>query len=125
MKLRLRENSIRLRLLQSEMAQLRELGSVSEKIRFAPQQTLNYSINISDEAKEITASLENGEVKVKVPKLKAVEWIETEQIGIENEQIINDNLSLKIILEKDFSCPERPLDVDNADAFPNPKSSCQ
>jgi len=32
---------------------------------------------------------------------------------------------LKIILEKDFSCPERPLDADNADAFQNPKSSCQ
>jgi len=124
MKLRLRENSIRLRLLQSEIRQLGESGRVSEKILFAPLQTLNYSVIIADETKEITASFQNGDVTVEIPKVLADEWIETGQIGLENEQIINENLNLKIILEKDFSCPERPLDADNADAFQNPKSSC-
>jgi hypothetical protein len=125
MKLRLRENSIRLRLLQSEIARLHEHGSVSEKIRFAPQNALNYSVDVSEQAKEITAHFENGDIKVEIPKALANEWIETERIGLENEQIIDEGLRLKIVLEKDFSCPERPLDPDNADAFPNPKSSCQ
>lgn len=125
MKLRLRENSIRLRLLQSEIRQLRERGSVSEKISFAPRNALNYSVDISDERSEITAHFENGDIKVEIPKVLANEWIETGQIGLENEQFIDDNLRLKIVLEKDFSCPERPLDPDNADAFPNPSASCQ
>jgi hypothetical protein len=125
MKLRLRENSIRLRLLQSEITRLHEHGSVSEKISFAPLNALNYSIDISEQAKEITAHFKNGDIKVEIPKALANEWIETEQIGLENEQFIDENLRLKIVLEKDFSCPERPLDPDNADAFPNPSSSCQ
>ncbi len=125
MKLRLRENSIRLRLLQSEITRLQEHGSVSERIRFAPHNALNYSVDVSEQAKEITAHFDNGDIKVEIPEALANEWIETEQIGLENEQIIDGDLRLKIILEKDFSCPERPLDPDNADAFPNPKSSCQ
>lgn len=125
MKLRLRKNSIRLRLLQSEITRLHEHGSVSEKIRFAPQNALDYSIDVSEQAKEITAHFKDGDIKIEIPKALANEWIETEQIGLENEQIIDGNLRLKIVLEKDFSCPERPLDPDNSDAFPNPKSSCQ
>ena len=125
MKLRLRENSIRLRLLQSEIAQLRESGSVSEKISFAPRQAFRYSIDISDGGNGITARFENGDIKIDIPKALATEWIETDRIGLESEQIIDENLRLKIVLEKDFSCPERPLDPDNADAFPNPKSSCE
>lgn len=125
MKLRLRENSIRLRLLQSEIRELRERGRVSEKISFAPRNALNYSIDISDDGNEITAHFENGDIRVEIPKNLANDWIDTEQIGLENEQFIDDNLRLKIVLEKDFSCPERPLDPDNADAFPNPSSSCQ
>ena len=125
MKLRLRENSIRLRLLQTEIAQLRERGSVSEKISFAPGQTFQYSIGISKNGNEIKARFENGGVKIEIPKTLATEWIETERIGLESEQIVDDNLRLKIVLEKDFSCPERPLDPDNANAFPNPKSSCE
>jgi hypothetical protein len=125
MKLRLRENSVRLRLLQSEIAELRETGSVSEKISFAPRQIFQYSIGISNGGNEIKARFENGGVKIEIPKALATEWIETDQVGLESEQIVDENLRLKIVLEKDFSCPERPLDPDNADAFPNPKSSCE
>ena len=31
---------------------------------------------------------------------------------------------LKITVEKDFVCVERPLDEDNKDAFPHPKMNC-
>ncbi len=125
MKLRLRKNSIRLRLLQSEIRSLAKSGGVSEKILFAPDKSLKYSVNISDDAREISASFQNGDVRIEIPKFLAEKWIESDQIGLENNQFIDNNLSLKIVLEKDFSCPERPLDPDNADAFANPKSSCQ
>lgn len=124
MKLRLRENSIRLRLLQSEIKSLRETGCVSEKIRFAPHQTLTYTIKVSETTREIEARFENEEIIVEVPEILAEKWTETGRVGLENEQKFNELLSLRILLEKDFVCSERPADADNRDAFPHPKMHC-
>lgn len=124
MKLRLRENSIRLRLLQSEVAKLREGGFVSEKIRFSQSQMLIYTIAISGDAKEISARFEYDEIVVEIPKSAARDWTETNLVGLESEQTIDENARLKILVEKDFACPDRPFDTDNADAFPNPKTNC-
>lgn len=124
MKLRLRENSIRLRLLQSEVSELRIHGIVSEKIQFGAFQTLIYTIKVSRRAEEISARFEDGEITVEIPASAARDWTETNLIGLETEQKINENTGLKITIEKDFACPDRPADADNADAFPNPKTSC-
>jgi len=124
MKLRLRENSIRLRLLQTEVEQFRKNGSVSERIRFSQFQVLTYTLKISDDAAEISACCEDEEIIVVVPSDAARDWTETNLVGLEREQKINETLTLKISIEKDFVCLERPLDADNADAFPHPKANC-
>jgi hypothetical protein len=85
---------------------------------------LSYTLTISEEAKEISAGFENGEIIVQIPFEQALDWTETNRVGLENEQKIGENLTLKITLEKDFVCLERPLDADNADAFPHPKMNC-
>ncbi len=125
MKLRLRENSIRLRLLQGEIQRLRASGIVSEKIQFNQFQTFTYTLKTSNEIKKISASFEDSEVVVEIPFDAARDWTETNLIGLENEQKINGNLTLEIKLEKDFACLDRPFDEDNSDAFPKPKTeSC-
>ena len=124
MKLRLRKNSIRLRLLQSEIDQLRNNRKVSEKIHFNQSQTFAYTIVISDESREISARFENGEIFVEIPSEQAFDWTNTNRVGLETEQKIDENLTLKITLEKDFVCLDRPFDADNADAFPHPKMNC-
>ena len=121
MKLRLRENSIRLRLLQSEIEQLRNNRCVSEKIQFANSKSLTYTIVVSDAAEEISAGFEDGEITVEIPLERATEWLETNRVGLENERKVDGNAALEITLEKDFVCLDRPLDADNADAFPHPK----
>lgn len=119
MKLRLRENSIRLRLQISEIAQLRETGLVTESIQFPNMQALTYSIRIDEKANEMSSSFENGKVSVSVPKETAKQWLETEEVGVETLQVINEDLSLNILLEKDFKClTERANEVD---MFPNPE----
>ncbi len=117
MKLRLRENSIRLRLLQSEIKMLHDDGFVSEKIRFATQQTLTYTIRASEIIQEIAAQFENEEITIEVPKLLADEWTQTECVGLEGEQKIDGNLSLKILLEKDFVCLDHQPTVITATLF--------
>ncbi|NNE97626.1 MAG: hypothetical protein HKN25_01260 [Pyrinomonadaceae bacterium] len=119
MKLRLRENSIRLRLQVGEVAQLRETGSVSEKIRFSPAQALSYKIRIEESADEISSGIKNGEVFINVPGYLARPWLDTDQVGIAGVQVINEELSLKILIEKDFKCLTPR--ADEVDMFPNPK----
>ena len=124
MKLRLRENSIRLRLLQSEIAKLKETGTVSETIIFSESQKLTYSLNVSDAAKQIAARFENSAIVVEIPRQLSDEWTTTELVGLRNRLKAGDGATLEISIEKDFVCLERPADPDNADAFPHPKTNC-
>ncbi len=126
MKLRLRENSIRLRLLQSEVIQLREVGDVSETIIFGINQTdnLTYSLRTSSETTEISAQMLDNQIEIFLPLLTAEHWADSNEVGLYCEQKTGDLTTLKIIVEKDFVCVDRPLDADNADAFPHPKLKC-
>ena len=124
MKLRLRENSIRLRLLQNEIKSLGDNGFVSETITFAPSQKLIYTLKISEAANEIFARFSDGEITVEIPVKTAENWIETDLIGLEKEQEIDGEKNIKILIEKDFVCTERPFDADNKNAFPHPKMNC-
>ena len=126
MKLRLRENSIRFRLLQTEVRQLRETGNISETIVFgiAPTENLTYSLRTSTAAGQISAQLMNNQLEVFLPMQIAEKWADTGEVGLYGEQKIGDSATLKIIVEKDFVCVDRPLDEDNTDAFPHPKTEC-
>jgi Family of unknown function (DUF7009) len=124
MKLRLRENSIRLRLLQSEVKNLQENGSISEAITFGKSNILTYRIKVSDAAQTISAAFEAGEIIVEIPRDAAENWINTTQVGLQIEQKSDGAKPLSILIEKDFVCLERPSDADNADAFPHPKLKC-
>ena len=126
MKLRLRENSIRLRLLQTEVRQLRETGSVSETIVFGtnPAENLTYSLRISEDAVEMSAQAAGNKIEILLPLDSAKNWADSNEVGLYAERKISDSITLKIIIEKDFVCVERPLEADNEDAFPHPKMNC-
>lgn len=126
MKLRLRENSIRLRLLRPEVRQLRETGNVSEKIIFGvgPAESLTYALRVSDDAERIYAQMTNNGIEIFLPVAEAERWVDSDEVGLYAAQPIGDLGELKIAVEKDFVCIDRPADKDNRDAFPNPKMKC-
>jgi hypothetical protein len=118
MKLRIRGNSIRLRLLKSEVAQLAETGSVSESVVFGPDNELTYSVHAGSDA--VSATFENGVVGICIPETEVRRWAESEEeVGIEAE-----SKGLHILVEKDFVCITRTDDPDNLDAYPNPELAC-
>lgn len=126
MKLRLRENSIRLRLLQSEVKRLREMGNVSERITFGigPTETLTYSLQTSADAEKISAQMMDNQLEVFLPIATAENWADTQLVGLYETQSIGEADELNISIEKDFVCLDRPADADNNDAFPHPKTEC-
>ena len=114
MKLRFHNDSLRLRLSQSEVARLKETGRVENTVTFAPGQALAYSIE-AGAAAAVTATFEQGRVRVVVPAAVARQWIDSDQTGVEG-----GGSGLQILIEKDYQCLHKPTPED-ADAFPNPQ----
>ena len=127
MKLRIKGNSIRLRLLRSEVERLCAAEVVSEEVRFGTgtDQALKYSIASSDGVEEVTVQFSDNQILVLLPESIAMNWTSGDDVGIEAAIDIGNGCDLSILIEKDFECVGRPDDPDKADAFPNPLASCE
>lgn len=126
MKLRIRGNSIRLRLLKSEVDRLAAAGVASEEVRFgtATDQALKYSIAASDGVEEVTVQFSDNQILVLLPESVAMNWTKSDEVGIEAVIDVGNDCTLAVLIEKDFECVDRPGDPDRADAFPNPNTTC-
>ena len=126
MKLRIRGNTLRLRLSRSETNELAERGEVRDGIAFGPlaADRLGYSLVASDDAAVTFARLSGSSVEVFAPKALVREWAASDTVGFEAEQAIGDGSFLKILVEKDFACLTPRTGEDDTDAFPNPNETC-
>lgn len=123
MKLRIRGNSIRLRLLRGEVAEFASTGIVRETINFGLS-SLTYVLQTADDTDELSAKFTDREITVGVPSAMAQNWTKTEKVSLLGEQINADGEPLKILIEKDFVCLDRISDEDNKDAYPNLSHKC-
>ena len=123
MKLRIRANSIRLRLGRSEVSQMLATGIVLESTTFDPArgQRLEYAVVSAAECTAVSAAFENGRVLVSVPHDLVVTWGTTDQVGITGTQVNSDGGTLRILVEKDFECIDAPAEESQDDAFPRPE----
>lgn len=121
MKLRIFGNSIRLRLSQSELENLRLHGVVEDAVSFG-NAALTYKLKTA-EVPEPTAAFEQNLIAVYLPEPLARQWATTDEVSIRAEQPLPEGEKLKILIEKDFKCLT-PRDEDESDNFPNPNSAC-
>jgi hypothetical protein len=119
MKLRIRGDSVRLRLSQSETAQLAERGSVSDAIGFAAGNELEYRIEMAAVASIVTA-FDGGRIVVTVPEPLLRTWLEPAEVSISAELELEPGRRLRILIEKDFACLAPREGEDDSDSFPNP-----
>ena len=120
MKLRILENSIRLRLTQSEVATFGEHGRVVAQTQFRPGESLTYALEASDRVDHMAAQYEDERITILVPSASVSGWVDTNQVSLEGEQRIEEGEVMTILIEKDFKCLHGPADRVEADAFPNP-----
>lgn len=118
MKIRIRENSVRLRLTQSEVAEFAERGLVENKTEFGNGQDFFYALRKDDSIQNPNAKFENGRIEIAVPKSLANNWTQTAEVGISG-----DDKGVKILIEKDFACLSIREGEDESDAFPHPKEN--
>ena len=121
MKLRIRENSIRLRLKRAEVEQLAAGRSIVEQTCF-PNAVLTYRLDVAEEG-EASAEFDGGNLAICLPKADVTHWAKTDQVSIIAEQPLAESATLSLLIEKDFTClapgHHRPCE-DDADTFRHP-----
>ena len=117
MKLRIKGNTLRLRLTQTEVDTIAK-GEVMDKTQFPGGKELVYKIV---KGNEFDAQFTNDDVVlIQLPSNKVDEWASSDQVTIGFTSPLGDNEILDIAVEKDFQClTERPKE-DESDMFPNP-----
>ncbi len=119
MKIRIKGNSIRFRLTQSEVKQLSEKGSVKETTEFGSN-TFHYQVELTTSVKNLEASYSNDEIVMMVPEDDGRNWFHNNAVGFEHQVGLPKGKKLHLLLEKDFTCLENRAE-DQSDNYPNPK----
>jgi hypothetical protein len=123
MKLRIKGNSLRLRVSRSEVARLLKRDRLEETIHFAPEANANFTYALQQEpsVSAPTVRYTENRVTVLIPVDQANTWCLTDQVGIAGNVRLGSLGSLDLLIEKDFACLDRS-DEDNHDTFANPKA---
>ena len=126
MKLRILDDSLRLRLPKGEVEQLRDTGRVEAAIHFGPgpEQRLVYALVVAPQAQRITAVLTDREIAVHLPGEVARAWADGDQVSLEGTQSLGDGRTLALLVEKDFKCLVPREGEEQYDGFENPNTSC-
>ena len=122
MKLRIRDNSIRLRLMRGEVDTLRDKGIVEASTAFPGGRSFRYLLESSPASVNPAAFFSDNEIIVRLPETTVLAWASTEQVSIEGEQLLDDGGLLKILVEKDFVCLTGRDDEDESDMYPHPEA---
>jgi hypothetical protein len=122
MKLRIKGNSLRLRVSRSEMDRLLHDGHIEESIRFAPDAAANltYALEHAPAAPAISLHYLDRKIRIMLSTDAAEQWAGSDEVGVYGEADTGGE-PLALIVEKDYACLDRD-DPQDADAFPNPKT---
>lgn len=117
MKLRIKGNTIRIRLTKSEVSYFHQFKHIEEKTDFGGSQ-LTYGIKRYN-GKELISSFENHSLFFFIPDKIADEWTTTDKVGYSADMDLSDGKKLYLLLEKDFKCLDETTE-DQSDNYDNP-----
>ncbi len=122
MKLRFRNNSLRVRVNRPEVEGLAKGAALEEQVCFPGGECIRYVLEpcVGSAAR---ASFENGTIRLCAPYELVCNWAGNENIGMYFDLPANGS-SLKVAIEKDLECTEAPAQEQDPDAFPRPTQKC-
>ena len=108
MKLRIEDDTLRLRLSEGEVREFAATGRVAAVVHFGPGpgQRLMYALERAaiSEAAAVRVRYDGGGLTVVVPHDVAVAWTTTEQNGFSENLPLAETQRLRILVEKDLDC---------------------
>lgn len=112
MKIRIKENTIRLRLSKTDVSIFTQHGYIEKTTMFG-NNIFIYALE-QCKADQLTATFNNSKITLHMPVAMTTEWQATERIGFEG---YDGNLFM--LIEKDFQCLDNVAE-DQSDNYPNP-----
>jgi hypothetical protein len=122
MTLRIKGNSLRIRLTKTEVGTLAATGYVEEHTLFAGNK-LVYALLAVDSGKELSATFENNKISMFVPFELIKEWPQNSVVGFNANMQVSRDDELYLLLEKDFACLDERTE-DQTDHYENPNKTC-
>lgn len=123
MKIRIKGNSIRYRLTQTEISNFGKQGFLEEKTEFLNGPSLYYRLEKKKGLENLEASFSENRICVFIPEKIANEWTTTDVVGFDNKMKLADDKELFLLIEKDFVCLDHTFE-DQSDNYPNPNNVC-
>ncbi|MCX6621390.1 MAG: hypothetical protein NTY38_09975 [Acidobacteria bacterium] len=115
MKLRMQDDSVRLRMRRSEVLRLAAEGRVAARVHFGAR-ILEYSIELDDDFSQVIAEFAGDAIRVRVPRAQGLEWCRTTAVGLPANSGIP-----AVLVEKDF-VRTAVAESDDYDRYENPRS---
>jgi len=113
MKLRIRGNSLRLRVSKTELARIAESGKAEDAVRFSSEQSLRYAIEVRPTG-AVTATFADAAILVTLPKARLDLWLRPGEVSVEGSQPVGGGKVLQILLEKDEALHGRGSGTDDS-----------
>lgn len=120
MKLRIKGDSIRLRVSRSELQRLAD-GQVIEEIVHLTGGNFGYALGSSTQVTATTASFCDGRIALLISDAELAKWLDESEVGIYPSVSTASDRLLEFTIEKDFACLDRS-EEENSDTFANPHS---
>ena len=123
MKLRIRDNSLRLRITQSELKTFAADKKVECSINFPGGEKMNYLLTWAED-ETYAASFSNGSVRASVAHSAGEKWLSPDEVSIDQNLLLQDGSTFRLLVEKDFQCLTERTEEDESDMFANPNAHC-
>jgi len=121
MKIRIKGNSVRLRLSKPDVEALSVQGNVEEQTQFL-NTVFRYRLE-SREQEKMGADFVDNCITVYIPQDFVKDWSTNNTVGLREAMPLDETGSLVLLVEKDFKCLDDTHE-DQADKYDNPKQSC-
>ena len=122
MKLRIKGNSLRLRLSKTDVEKLVVTKYLEERTSFGSK-TFGYALQIKDAGDEVSADFDGGKITVFIPETFIKGWAVNDVVGFNATRQVSEAESLYILVEKDFKCLDEVTE-DQQDNYENPNKTC-
>jgi len=122
MKIRIKGNSVRLRLSKPEVEKLSIENPLQEHSYFASN-TFSYVLKVVTNGSDLGVDFEHGTITMTVPGSLIKDWPKNEIVGFNTTIETPGREPLKLVLEKDFKCLDNSTE-DQTDNYVNPNQIC-
>ncbi len=120
MKLRIKDNSIRLRLTQTEVEQIGNGDQIHNNLNFPGGERVSYLL-VGSAVENPEIDYKDNRISISVPTEILTIWANSNEVSLLYELSLDHDNVLKLLIEKDFACLTPREDEDESDLFPHPE----